>query len=245
MTNTTQKRFVRILLALTLFLGIGSAIIESTTITANAKSVAHSSRSHSSSRSSSSHSSSRSSSSRNSSRNNSYKATRNGGYTNHTNVAKTSKVRSNKPSNASSGLGRAYSKPNFRNSKPTKAVLNGKQNKQFSKTFGSINRGSSTRTYNSYFMNPYNPFYMGSSFYFYSWLFHSSYTHDQKQILTAQGIDPKVVKNPDVDTYWLTIKDGDEEKIVGVTKSQYDKIQEGQKISVSNGKVLFDGKEIK
>lgn len=119
---------------------------------------------------------------------------------------------------------RAFESPKFKVEKPSKSVLNGKQNSHLNKNYSIINRGYE-RSYNAYFLNPYDPFYHRHHYYFDGWIFHDTYTTQQQQILMQQGISPDSIKKPAVNTYWIKVKTkkaNDEPKMVNVTKQQFD-----------------------
>lgn len=142
---------------------------------------------------------------------------------------------------------RAFETPKFNVKKPSKSVLNSRQNSHLNKNYSIINRGYG-RSYNAYFLNPYDPFYHHHHYYFDDWIFHDTYTTQQQQILMQQGISPDSVKKPAVTTYWVKVKDkktDDEPKMINVTKDQFNMIKSGQNIRVSKGIIYVDGKEIK
>lgn len=267
MKKTYKKlinKLIKFLMIFTLVGATGAVFFETTSIEADARVRTSSFRSssfRSSSRSTSSFKSSSKPSSKSSVKSTPKTSTKSkSGYSS---KSPNSKLKSNQPSkksNTSSQKSKKYdgysskspNKPKKQKQAPktqapikvNKNVRNGKQNKSFTNTSKVMNRGSN-RTYNTYFSNPYDPFYSGMNFYFYSWLLHSHHTPEQQQIIIEQGIDVDKLNKPEVDTFWITVKSGDEEHLVNVTKAQYDKIKKGEKVTIKKGKVYLDGKELK
>ncbi|MFS1019841.1 MULTISPECIES: hypothetical protein [Enterococcus] len=89
----------------------------------------------------------------------------------------------------------------------------------------------------------YNPYLYHSVYHSVvpEYIFQSTLTAEQIAAADDTEVDISAVQNPEVDTYWITIKIKDEEKRILVTKNQYEKISAHDKIELINNKIYLNG----
>ena len=155
-----------------------------------------------------------------------------------------------KGSSARPSVSRPSSKPSSskpssskQSSKPTSSTASSKPTTSTTKNFTKNSDGSYNKDYNSYNNQGYN--YRSSGFFSGSnitnallWytLFSSATSHNYVQASDKQKELVDNVKDSKVPVYMLEIKTKDgETKHVTVTKEQYEKVKEGDNISLDNG----------
>ena len=151
-----------------------------------------------------------------------------------------------KGSSARPSVSRSSSKPttSTASSKPTtgtKKNFSNSTNGSYNKDYNSYNNQGYKRQYTDYINNNYrnSGFFSGSTItnaLLWYTLFNSATSHNHVQASDKQKELVENVKDSKVPVYMLEIKTKDgETKHVTVTKEQYEKVKEGDNISLDNG----------
>lgn len=108
---------------------------------------------------------------------------------------------------------------------------------------------SSPKQFSAYAHNPYDysyrNYYGGMNPWFYVWLFSSSWNQQQQQQARVMGITQNEAQELKKNSKTVTIGTGDESKSIIVTPNQYDKINKGDKVKMSDDGLFINGKKIK
>jgi len=153
---------------------------------------------------------------------------------------------SSKPSSSKPSSSKSSSKPttSTASSKPTsgtKKNFSNSINGSYNKDYNSYNNQGYKRQYTDYINNNYRTsgFFSGSTItnaLLWYTLFNSATSHHHVQASDKQKELVDNVKDSKVPVYMLEIKTKDgETKHVTVTKEQYEKVKEGDNISLDNG----------
>lgn len=145
---------------------------------------------------------------------------------------------------------RTYSSSFTKNPATRAKVYNSSANKSLGTTRSALGLNNSTRTYTSYFHNPYSySYYRHGSFYntYYPyWIWNSHLTRSQHDILVTQGIDHDQLMRSKTKIKHITIRDSrGNKKSVIVTPQQYKAIKAGDKIRVQAGLLYVNGEVVK
>lgn len=141
----------------------------------------------------------------------------------------------------------SYSKGYLNSAKQQAQVNSSLSTRSLNNTAGQMGLNH-TKTYEKYFGDPYSrSFYQHNAYnnyYFNAWMFNSHLTTKQHNILVNQGISHRQLQRTSI--YRLRVKSANgDDKMVIVTKHQFEQASVGDRIKVSMGNLYVNDKLIK